>query len=122
MPIPNIKLFNIPDKRAYFGDERGASLAGDGAAELARKGLAVKENVGGIQGDIVPGYIPDSQVLTAAPPGVLNKVIGHAVLVNGLAEDEHNVVISELPAVPLGLAKFLAGHNAVRAGKPARYG
>ena len=87
---------------------------GKGAAKGAGEGVAVQEDVGGVKGDVVAGHVPGAGVESGFAPCVLYQIVGIAVLVDGFAVDEHHVVEGECPVVPLLLAEFLGGNNAVR--------
>ena len=78
--------------------------------KAAVQGLTVEVDVSGIQDHIVAGHVPDALIGTALlPPGVLDQVIRLPCLVHGLAIDEHDVVVGELPVVPLLLPELLCG-------------
>ena len=63
--------------------------------------MAVEEDVGGVEGHVVPGHVPDAFVGAAFTPGIFYQVEWLSVFVYGFAVDEHHVVIGEAPVVPL---------------------
>jgi len=74
---------------------------------------AVEEDVGGVEGHVVARHVPDALVEAALAPGVLHQIIRLALFVDGLAVDQHHVVVSESPVVPLLLSQLLRGRDAV---------
>ena len=83
----------------------------DDLAQWLWQGMAVQKEVGRVQLDVVARHIPDALVLAALAPRVLHHVVGLALLVDGLAVDEHHVVVGEAPVVPLLLTKLLSRHD-----------
>ena len=75
--------------------------------------MPVEEEVGGVEGDVVARHVPDTLVLTGITPGILDEIIGFALLVKCLAVDEHHMVIGEAPVVPLFLTKLLRRLDAI---------
>ena len=76
-------------------------------------GIAIQEDVGGVEGDVVARHVPDATILTAVAPRILDHIVWATLLVSGLAIDKHHVVVSESPVVPLLLAKLLGGLYAI---------
>ena len=71
--------------------------------------MAVEEEVGGVESDVVARHVPDTLVLTGLTPRILDEIVGLTLFVKCLAVDEHHMVIGEAPVVPLLLTRLLCG-------------
>ena len=51
------------------------------------EGVAVEEDVGGVEGHVVPGHVPDAFVGATFAPGIIYQVEWLSVFVYGFAVD-----------------------------------
>ena len=66
--------------------------------------MAVQEDIGGIHGDVLVAHKPDALIVARLAPGILHHIIFSSILVDGLAIDQHHMVVSGIPRVKTLLA------------------